>query len=221
MKLPVYNLAGEICREIEVRDNVFGVNFNRAVVHQALVRQQASARQGGAKTKTRGEVAGSTRKLYLQKHTGRARAGSIKSPLRRGGGVIFGPRPRDYREDMPKKMRRLAIRCVLSAKAAEGNLMIIEEAVLERPGTKVAAHMLRRLGVLDSVLVGTCEPSSALLLSMRNLARVKTLPARMLNVADMLSFKTLLLTEASVRQIEGLWGTNNNSTDSSVTDAAA
>lgn len=221
MKLPVYNLAGEICREIEVRDNVFGVNFNRAVVHQALVRQQANARQGGAKTKTRGEVAGSTRKLYPQKHTGRARAGSIKSPLRRGGGVIFGPRPRDYREDMPKKMRRLAIRCVLSAKAAEGNLMIIEEAALERPGTRVAAHMLRRLGVLDSVLVGTCEPSSALLLSMRNLARVKTLPARMLNVADMLSFKTLLLTEASVRQIEGLWGTNNNSTDSSVTDAAA
>ena len=117
MQLPLYNMAGEIKGNIELDDSVFGIMFNEAVVHQALVRQQANARQGTASTKTRGEVRGSTRKLFRQKHTGNARAGSIKSPLRKGGGIVFGPKPRDYRQGMPKAMRQLAIRCVLSAKA--------------------------------------------------------------------------------------------------------
>ena len=117
MQVSVYNKNGEVVRQIDVADNVFDVPLNEALVHQALVRQQANARQGTASTKTRGEVAGSKQKMYRQKHTGRARAGSVRSPLRRGGGITFGPKPRDYRQAMPKKMRQLAIKCVLSAKA--------------------------------------------------------------------------------------------------------
>ncbi len=102
MQVPVYSLTGEVVKEIEVSDRVFGVPFNEAVVHQAMVRQLANARQGTASTKTRSEVAGAKSKLFRQKHTGMARAGSRRSPLRRGGGITFGPKPRSYRQDMPK-----------------------------------------------------------------------------------------------------------------------
>jgi len=127
MEISLYNQSGKVVKQIEISDNVFGVPFNEAVVHQAMVRQRANARQGTASTKTRGEVSGSSRKLYRQKGTGYARAGSIRSPLRRGGGIVFGPKPRNYRQAMPKKMRQLAIRCVLSAKAEDGELMILEQ----------------------------------------------------------------------------------------------
>lgn len=219
MRLPVYNSKGEFSHEIEARDDVFGVPFNQEVVHQALVCQQANARRGSAKAKTRSEVSGSTRKLYPQKHTGRARAGSIKSPLRRGGGVIFGPRPRDYEQNMPRKMRRLALRCVLSAKAEDGEVKVVEEITLEKPRTRIVADILRQIGVLDSVLVATSEPSSTLVLSLRNLPHVRILPARMLNVSDLLAFKNLLLTEASLWEIERLWGGSN--AEYEVNDATA
>lgn len=126
MQVPVYNLAGEEVRKIKISDELFKVPFNEAVVHQVMVGMQANARQGTAATKTRGEVVGSTRKLYRQKGTGNARAGSKKSPTRRGGGVSFGPRPRDYRQSLPKKLRRLALKCVLSSKVEEGDLKIID-----------------------------------------------------------------------------------------------
>ncbi len=128
MRVPVYNLAGEVVKHIKVSDHVFAAPFNQAVVHQAMVRQQANARQGTASTKTRSEVSGSTRKLYRQKHTGSARAGSRRSPLRRGGGIAFGPKPRSYRQAMPKRMRQLALRCVLSAKAGDKELMVFGAA---------------------------------------------------------------------------------------------
>jgi len=175
-------------------------------VHQALVRQQANARQGTASTKTRGEVSGSTRKLYRQKHTGMARAGSIKSPLRRGGGIIFGPKPRSYRQAMPKKMRRLALRCVLSAKARDGELKVVEQLKLDQPETKEMAGILAALGVDSSALIITSEPEENVVKSARNLAGIKTLPANILNVVDILSYKMLLMTEAAVRQTEQLWG---------------
>lgn len=114
MQVPVYNLAGEVFKHIDISDQVFAVSFNEAVVHQAMVRQQANARQGTASTKTRGEVEGSRRKLYAQKHTGRSRAGDIRSPLRRKGGIIFGPKPRSYQQEMPKKMHQLALRLFFS-----------------------------------------------------------------------------------------------------------
>ena len=158
MKVPVYNLAGEVVEHIEISDEVFAVPFNQAVVHQALVRQQANARQGTASTKTRGEVTGSGRKLYRQKHTGRARAGSIKSPLRRGGGIIFGPKPRSYRQAMPKKMRQLALRCVLSAKARDGELVVLEQLKLPEPKTKEMVRILAALRVDSPALIVTDEP---------------------------------------------------------------
>jgi large subunit ribosomal protein L4 len=126
VQLPVYNLSGEVVRQIEVSDRVFGAPYNEAVVHQVMVGMQANARQGTASTKTRSFVRGSTRKLFRQKGTGEARAGSIKSALHRGGAITFGPHPRDYRQDTPKQMRRLALRCVLSAKAGDGELKVLE-----------------------------------------------------------------------------------------------
>src|SRR4030042_791514 len=123
-----------------------------------MVRQLANARQGTADTKTRSEVSGSTRKLYHQKHTGRARRGSIKSPLLRGGGIVFGPHPRSYRQRMPKKMRRLALRCMLSAKAQSGEMVIVERFQLAQPKTTEMAGVLKALGVDHSALIVTSEP---------------------------------------------------------------
>ena len=206
MQVAVYNVAGEVVKNIEISDHVFAVPFNSAVVHQALVRQQANARQGTASTKTRGEVSGSTRKLYRQKGTGRARAGSIKSPLRRGGGITFGPHPRSYKQDMPKKMRLLALRSVLSAKAGDGELKVLEELRLDEPKTKDMLRILTALGVDASVLIATAEPEENVVKSARNLPGVKTIPAHILNVVDILSYEMLLMTEAAVRKAEQLWG---------------
>ncbi|MFC1968173.1 50S ribosomal protein L4, partial [Chloroflexota bacterium] len=179
---------------------------NQAVVHQALIRQRANARQGTADTKTRGEVSGSTRKLFAQKHTGRARRGDKRSPLLRGGGVVFGPHPRNYRQAMPKKMRRLALRCVLSAKADEGELRVVDQLPLEQAKTKEMAHILETLGVDSSALIITRQAEANVVRAARNLEGIKTLPAALLNVVDILSCKALIMTVAAVREAEQLWG---------------
>ena len=206
LEVPVYNLAGEVVKHIEISDRVFAVPLNQAVVHQALVRQRANARQGTASTKTRSEVSGSTKKLFRQKHTGMARAGSIRSPLRRGGGITFGPKPRSYRQAMPKKMRRLALTCVLSAKARDGELRVLEQLVIEQPRTKEIAQSLAALGVGSSALIATAESEENITQSTRNMAQIKAIPASLLNVVDLLSHKNLLMTEAAVRRAERLWG---------------
>ncbi len=206
MQVPAYNLAGEVVDHIEISDQVFGVPFNEAVVHQAIVRQRANVRQGTASTKTRSEVSGSTRKLFRQKGTGSARAGSIKSPLRRGGGITFGPKPRSYRQAMPKKMRQLALRCVLSAKAEDKALMVLEELKLAQPRTKEMVQILAALGVDSSTLIVTSEPEENVIKSARNLPGVNTMPASLLNVVDILSHKMLLMSVAAVRKTEQLWG---------------
>ncbi len=211
MQVPVYSLAGEVVKHIEISDEVFAVPFNQAVVHQAMVRQRANARQGTASTKTRSEVSGSTRKMFRQKHTGLARAGSRRSPLRRGGGVTFGPKPRSYRQAMPKKMRRLALRCVLSAKAGDGELKVVEQMTLPEPKTKQMVQILAALGVDSSALVVTSEPEDNVVKSARNLVGIKTIPANLLNVVDILSYKMLLMTEAAVRKAEQLWGQSHAS----------
>jgi len=206
VEVPVYNLDGKVVDHIEVSEQVFGVPFNQAVVHQAMVRQQANARQGTASAKTRGEVTGSTRKLYAQKHTGHARAGSIRSPLRRGGGIIFGPKPRSYRQAMPKKMRRLALRCVLSAKVRDEELIVLEQLELPEPKTKEMVRILMALGVDSSALIVTSELEENVVKSARNLPGIMIMPADLLNVVDILSFKMLLMTVAAVRKAEELWG---------------
>jgi large subunit ribosomal protein L4 len=206
VEVPVYNLAGEVIKHIEISDHIFAVPFNKAVVHQAMVRQRANARQGTASTKTRGEVSGSSRKLFRQKGTGLARAGSRKSPLRRGGGITFGPKPRSYRQAMPKKMRQLALRCVLSAKAREGELMVLEQLKFDQPKTKEMAQILAALGVDSSALIATSEPEAGIVKSARNLTGIEITPASLLNVVDILSHRILLMTEAAVRKAEQIWG---------------
>jgi large subunit ribosomal protein L4 len=205
VNIPVYNMAGEVIRHIDISDVVFAQSFNYAVVHQALVAQRGNARQGTSDTKTRSEVAGSTKKLYAQKHTGRARAGSIKSGLRRGGGIIFGPHPRDLSVALPKKMRRLAIKCVLSSKASKQGLVVLDELKLDEPKTKGIVGVLKALGI-ESAILALPEVDEVIVKSARNLPTVKTMPAKLLNVADMLTYEKLLITETALRQIEELWG---------------
>jgi large subunit ribosomal protein L4 len=206
VQISVYNNAGQEITKIEVDEAVFGVKPNEALVHQALVRQLANSRQGTADTKTRREVSGSSRKLYKQKHTGMARAGNKRSPLRRGGGVIFGPHPRSYRQAMPKKMRRLAIRSILSAKVAAEELKVIDSFGLEEPKTKQMAQVLQALGIESSALLVTADLDTTVFKSARNIAMVKTLPANMLNVGDLMSCNTLLMTVDAVRRVESMFG---------------
>ncbi|MCJ7769225.1 MAG: 50S ribosomal protein L4 [Dehalococcoidales bacterium] len=199
-------MSGVVVKKIDIDDSVFAVPLNEAVVHQALVRQLANARQGTASTKTRSEVAGSKQKMYRQKHTGRARAGSIRSPLRRGGGVAFGPKPRSYRQAMPNKMRRLALKCVLSAKAKDKEMMVLDELKLDEPKTKEIIKLLAALGVESSAIIATGGPMENVVKSASNIPGVATVPAQLLNVVDITSHKLLLMTEDAVRQVEKIWG---------------
>jgi len=206
MQAPVYGLTGKVVDNIEISDHVFDVPFNEAVVHQAVVRQRANARQGTASTKTRGEVTGSSHKLFRQKGTGNARAGSSKSPLRRGGGITFGPKPRSYRQTMPKKMRHLALRCVLSAKARDGELTILESLSLDEPKTREMIQILETLKVDSTALIVTDEPKANVVKSSRNIPGIKTSPADLINVVDILSSKALVMEVGAVRKAEKLWG---------------
>ena len=206
MKLAVHNAQGRRVRQITVDDTVFGIAPNGAVLHQAFVAQRANQRRGSASTKSRGEVQGSTRKIRSQKYTGRARQGSNRSPVRVGGGVAFGPRPRSYRQALPKKMRRLAIRSALSGKVADGQLHVVDKIGFKRPRTKDVIRILNNVGIERSALIVTGEPDRSVLISARNRPKTKVLPAAYLNVVDMLTHRDLLLTEGAVRAVEGLWG---------------
>ena len=206
MQVSVYNKSGEVVDQVELDDGVFAVPMNEAVVHQALVRQMANRRQGTVETKTRGRVSGSTRKLFRQKHTGMARAGSRRSPLRRGGGVVFGPHPRSYRQAMPRKMRRLALRCALSAKAAGGGLKVLDAFGVGEPKTKEVVRLLAALGAGPSALLVTAEPDANLVKGGRNVKGVGVLTANLLSVADVLSYRELIMSLDAVRRAEALWG---------------
>ncbi|MBN2462963.1 MAG: 50S ribosomal protein L4 [Dehalococcoidia bacterium] len=206
MQVQVYNLKGKAAKQLEIRNDVFAVPFNEAVVHQALVRQLANRRLGTADTKKRGEVRGSTRKIFAQKHTGRARRGDIRSPMLVGGGVAFGPHPRSYRQAMPRKMRRLALRCVLSAKAGSGELKIIDKLEFDSPKTKAVLDMLIALGISDSAIIATAEAEANLIKSARSLMGVKTMLVPLFNIAELLSYKYIIMTVDAVRKVEELLG---------------
>jgi large subunit ribosomal protein L4 len=206
VKVQVYNLNGKATKQIDIRDDVFAVSFNEAVVHQALVRQLADKRLGVADTKTRGEVAGSTRKMHAQKHTGRARRGDIRSPMLKGGGIAFGPHPRSYRQYMPKKMKKLAIRSMLSDKVQENLIKIVETFDQLEPRTKDIYNTLLLLGIDSTVLIATTPDDANVVVGAKNLEGVKTLPANLINVADLLSYKTLLMTRRAVEVVDQVWG---------------
>lgn len=206
MKLQVLDAAGQSVEEIDVDDAVFGIEPNEPVVHQTLLAQLAARRSGSANTKSRGEVKGSTRKLRRQKGLGMARVGSANSPIRRGGGVAFGPKQRSYVQKLPKRMRRLAIRSVLSSRAADGRLKVLNGFGLDAPSTNGMAAVLAAAETGRSALLVTGEADATVRRSARNLPGVDVLPADTLNVADMLAHGTLVLTVDAVRRIEALWG---------------
>jgi len=207
MKVPVYDVNGEVVDEVELRADIFGIEPNVSVMHQALVRQQANARQGTHKTKTRGEVAYSGRKIWRQKGTGRARHGSRRAPIFRGGGVVFGPNVRSHRKKMPpRKMRRLALRSALSVKAAESRVVVIDQLAFDEPRTREMIALLERLDLHDSVLIAMDDSDWAVEKSASNLGDVKTLRVQYLNVADLLGYEYLLLPRRSLEIIEQTWG---------------
>ncbi|MCK9487593.1 MAG: 50S ribosomal protein L4 [Dehalococcoidia bacterium] len=206
MKLQVIDFAGQPTQEIEVDDAVFGIEPNEPVVHQTLLAQLASRRAGTHNTKSRGQVAGSSRKIRRQKGLGMSRQGNIRGPQHRGGGVIFGPTPRDYTQRLPKRMRRLAIRSVLSARAADGRLKVVEGHSLEAPSTKAVVGLLQAAQAGKSALLVTGAKDQVLLKSARNIDGASMVTADTLNVADMLAHHTLVLTVDAVRRAEALWG---------------
>jgi len=206
MQVPVYTLNGEVVDQIELSQAIFDLPFNGVVVHQAMAGQLANRRHGTVSTKTRGEVKGSTRKLYRQKHTGRARRGDIKSPLLRGGGVVFGPKPRNYRQSMPRKMRRLALKCLLSAKVREGNIRLVQELDFKGPKTKGMINVLSSLGIDSSTLILTAQSTPNVVKSAANLPEVKVLPSALINVLDLLSYEMLVATVPAIHNIEQIWG---------------
>lgn len=201
MQVPVYNLEGEVVEQIDLRDDVFGQEVNEPLLHQAVVRQLANKRQGTSATRTRGEVAGSTRKLFKQKGTGRARHGSMKSPIYRGGGITFGPKPRSYELRMPKKMRRAALRSALSGKVASEQLLLLEALDFPEIKTKQMVAVLGKFAV-RSVLVVLPESNPNVVKSARNIPDVTTVPVHSLNVLDVLRHQHLLMPVAAVRKVE-------------------
>lgn len=197
----VLNSAGEKVSERDLPEGIFNVPVEASILHQVVRMQLARKRRGTAAAKTRGEVAGSTRKLFRQKGTGNARAGSIKSPLRRGGGVIFGPTPRSYDFSVPKKVRRLALKMALSSKFTDKKLHIIDDFKLQEIKTKSLVKVLEALN-LDNILIVSDLDDTNLVLSSRNIPDVKVLKTDGLNVYDILKFKNLLLVESSIENIE-------------------
>lgn len=203
MKVTVKNSSGKKVGNLELRDDVFGIEPNTSVMHQALVRQQANARLGTHKTKTRGEVRGTTAKWYRQKGTGRARHGDRKAPIFVGGGQAHKPRPRDYSKNMPRKMRRLALRSALSVKAAAEAIVVLDELVFDEPKTVHMLELLDNLEIEGSVVVLLPEQNENVEKSARNLQDVRTLRAGYLNVRDLLGYDYVLMPKEAVSVIEG------------------
>jgi len=205
MLAPVKNMAGENVGEIELNDEIFAAQINSTLMHQALVRQLANARQGTHSTKSRGFVRGGGRKPWKQKGTGRARQGSTNAPNFVGGGTVFGPTPRSYALRMPKKMRRSALRSALSAKAGADQIVILDELAMDAPKTKAMIQVLDALNLAGgSVLLVLPEKDMAVQRSANNLPKVKTLLSSYLNIRDLLGHDMVVLPKQAVEQIE-IW----------------
>jgi large subunit ribosomal protein L4 len=206
MQVTVRNMAGEQIDEFELPAEIFEAPVNTALMHQALVRQLANARQGTHKTKSRGEVNRTKSKWYRQKGTGRARHGSRNAPIFVGGGVAHGPRPRSYAKKMPRKMRRAALRSALSVKAAESQIVLVDELEMEQPRTRDFMSFLEALEVPGSALVLLAAGNETVEKSARNLKEIKTLRANYLNIRDLLKYDTLVMPLDSLDVIQAILG---------------
>lgn len=205
-KLMVLDMSGKQVGDIELSENVFGITPNEAVLHEAVVMQQASLRRGTHATKNRAAVSGGGKKPWRQKGTGRARHGSIRSPLWVGGGTVFGPQPRSYAYKLPKKVRRLAIKSALSSKVNDSELIVLDELKMEQPKTREMVQVLKNLGVDRKALIVADQVEENAELSARNIPGVKVIPAEGLNVLDVLYHDKLILTRGAVNRIEEVFG---------------
>ncbi len=205
-QLQVFSAAGAAVSALDVSDRVFDAPENTALVHQAVVAYLANQRQGTAKVLTRGEVSGGGKKPYRQKGTGRARQGSTRAPQWIGGGVVFGPLPREWRQRVPQKMRQGALRCVLSDKVRQDRLRVIDAFGLTVPRTKAMVEVLKALSLSRKVLVVLDERDDFVLESSRNIPDVRLVPASILNTYDVINADWVLTTPATIRSIEGKLG---------------
>lgn len=190
---------------VELPDSVFGAAPDRSLLHEAVVMQRACMRQGSASTLRRGEVSGSGRKPWKQKHTGRARAGSIRSPIWRHGGTVFGPRPRSYAFAFPKKKYRAALRQALSAKLAAGGILIVSELRLEEPKTRLLAKALTQLGLNSKTLIVVGAGDTDVEQAARNLSQVKPVKSQELNVYDVLRYDAIVIPERELPRLREVW----------------
>jgi large subunit ribosomal protein L4 len=216
----VLNMHGEEVGDVELDPSVFAVPINVAVMHQAVKMQLANARQGTADTKTRGEVAGGAVKPWRQKGTGRARQGTIRSPLWIKGGVVFGPHPRRYTQKMPRKMRRLALKSALAAKLLDTRLILVDELSMDEPKTRDMITILQSVGAGPSTLILLAEPNRNVELSARNLPGIKILQANNLNVADLLNHDYLVITRSALDVICATYGDGTGAAADMASDAA-
>lgn len=216
MQATVYDIKGKEVRTVELDASIFGIEPNTGVMHQAFVRQRANGRQGTASTKTRQEVRGGGKKPYRQKGTGNARQGSRRAPHYRGGAVIFGPKPRKYTKDMPRKMRRLAIRSALSLKFSENAITFVDGFSDIEPRTKAMLEMVNALNLNgEKVLVLTTgrEGNDNLYRAAGNLPTIKTLVASYINMDDMFKYSRVVMPLDALEQITNLWKVELNATD--------
>lgn len=198
----IYNIAGEKTGDMELNEDFFGVEMNAGLLHQAVVLQQASMRLGTHSTKTRGLVRGGGRKPWRQKGTGRARSGSTRSPIWVGGGTVFGPQPRKYGFKMPRKQRRLALKCALSDKVKNGDFLVLESLDFDAPKTKQVVKMMGDFKIEKKALLITEDYKENVELSARNIQGVKAITAEGINVLDILYHGKLLVTKDAVKRME-------------------
>jgi len=206
MQATILNMDGREVGQIDLPADVFEAKINRGLMHQALVRQMAHGRAGTHKAKGRSEVRYSTAKVWRQKGTGRARHGSRRAPIFVGGGVAHGPQPRSYRKKMPRQMRHAALRSALSAKADNGDIVVVEEVAMERPKTKEMVALMSRLVGDHSVLLLMADKDENVEKSARNIPDVKTLRASYLNIRDLLGYDKIVMPLAALEVIDHLLG---------------
>ncbi len=204
-KIALFNVSGEQIGDIELDDNVFGVEVNEHVLYEAVKNQLANKRQGTQSVKTRSEVRGGGRKPWRQKGTGRARQGSIRSPQWAGGGVVFAPKPRDYSYKIPKKVKRLAMKSALSSKVLDNEIVILDELKMEQPKTKDMVNILKNLNVDGKALIITSEKDDNTVKSARNIPGVKTSLVNTLNVYDILKYDKFIITKDAVKKVEEVY----------------
>ncbi|MCX5779404.1 MAG: 50S ribosomal protein L4 [Firmicutes bacterium] len=201
-KVAVYDMHGAEVGEIDLNDNVFGIEPNEAVVQQFVKMQLANKRVGTASTKTRAEVRGGGKKPWKQKGTGRARVGSSRNPVWRGGGIAFGPKPRDYSYTLPRKVRRLAMKSALSSKVLDSSIIVVDNLSFDEPKTKLMIETLNLLRAGAKTLVVTADGDTNVYKSARNIPGVKSIKADFINVFDILKYGTLLMTKDAVARVE-------------------